>query len=229
VTLEDRSAVSASRAAPGSVAGRGLRRGVAFCRGRWSRPARQPARLPLPGSSATPGSLMNRDQGRSVIVVPSEVTLGSPTGEPPLRLVVPAALLFGLAVVAGLRDGGFWPSDALAVAAVARIAGRTRQRCPRPRRRRPGGRPPPPRERASGPRPERPGPGRGVVDRPPSVGVRTDSRRGPRPAAYLPRRGRVTRPFRAQRIPPGRRGFGPRRADPPRHCGCSDSAHDPKK
>jgi hypothetical protein len=62
---------------------------------------------------------MNRDQGPSVIVVPSEATFGSPTDEPPLRLVLPAALLFGLAVVAGVRDGGFWASDALAVAVLS--------------------------------------------------------------------------------------------------------------
>jgi hypothetical protein len=62
---------------------------------------------------------MNRDQGPSVIMVPSEATLGSPTDEPPLRLVLPAALLFGLAVVEGWRHGGFWPSDALAVAILS--------------------------------------------------------------------------------------------------------------
>jgi O-antigen ligase len=62
---------------------------------------------------------MNRDQGPSVILVPSEATLGSPTDEPRLGLVLPPALLFSLAVVAGLRDGGFWPSDALAVAILS--------------------------------------------------------------------------------------------------------------
>jgi hypothetical protein len=64
---------------------------------------------------------MNGDRGPSVIVVPGGTSLGSRTDAPPLRLVLPAALLFGLAVVEGLRDGGFWPSDALMVAVVSLV------------------------------------------------------------------------------------------------------------
>jgi O-antigen ligase len=55
---------------------------------------------------------METDQGR-----PSAQTVRQT--EPDIRLWVLAALLFCLLVVAGLRQGGFWPADAFVVAVAA--------------------------------------------------------------------------------------------------------------
>jgi O-Antigen ligase len=71
---------------------------------------------------------MSGNLGPKLSVAAGGAAPGAKTSAP--TLVVLAALLYGLALVAGLRDGGFWPRDALVVAvtslvllAVATIAG----------------------------------------------------------------------------------------------------------
>jgi O-Antigen ligase len=63
---------------------------------------------------------MSADQGPRVSVAAGKAGKAR-TDEPWPGLVALAVLLYGLALVEGLREGGFWPRDALAVALVSLV------------------------------------------------------------------------------------------------------------
>ncbi len=64
---------------------------------------------------------MNANQGPKVIVRAGGAAFGARTDEPAPLLVLLAVLVYGLAVVAGVREGGFWPRDALIVAVASLV------------------------------------------------------------------------------------------------------------